>query len=202
MYPSFFDELMKLAEEETKKTDVSPSEKVNPVVKALVKARPYASGAAAGGIPAAFFARTMFPGGETEAAKRLGRIAPMAALGVGAGLGVANAAIKRWAAKHPESGLEPDPRHRKRSNYAAMEDLSKMGVARCFLKVAAMAADMRMKGLGGVTRPPMPTEDSKQFANTQLAGSAKPGKFMNVAQPKNLTAPGPSIQQASTLPTG
>jgi len=67
-------------------------------------------------------------------------------------------------------------------------------------KIGGLGADLRMKGLGGVTRPPEPTEESKNNAFTQLKNSQKVGKFQNVVKPTTLVKPGPSIQQLSATP--
>jgi len=67
-------------------------------------------------------------------------------------------------------------------------------------KIGGLGADLRMKGIGGVTRPPEPTEESKSHAFQSLENSQKVGKFQNFAQPKNLVKPGPSIQQISATP--
>lgn len=67
-------------------------------------------------------------------------------------------------------------------------------------KIAGLGADLRMKGLGGVTRPPEPTEESKSNAFNQLKNSQKVGKFQNVAKPTTLVKPGPSIHQLSATP--
>jgi hypothetical protein len=67
-------------------------------------------------------------------------------------------------------------------------------------KIAALGTDLRMRGLGGVRRPPEPTEESKNNAFNQLKNSQNVGKFQNMAQPKNLVKPGPSIRQLSATP--
>ena len=67
-------------------------------------------------------------------------------------------------------------------------------------KIGGLATDLRMKGLGGVTRPPEPTEDSKSNAFNALKNSQDVGKFNSVAKPKNLVKPGPSIHQLSPTP--
>lgn len=67
-------------------------------------------------------------------------------------------------------------------------------------KIGGLGADLRMKGLGGVRRPPEPTELSKSTAFSQLKNSQKVGKFQNVAKPTTLVKPGPSIHQLSATP--
>lgn len=186
MFQSFFDELTKLAEKEVsqKKEDLGTR-----TMRSFVRARPYAAGFMKGGLPSALVAKTLFPGGESAAAKHLGRYVPLAALGIGGALGVTNEAIQRWAAKNPKTGIS--------------KEIEKGGgVANTFLKVTAMATDLRTTGIGGVKRPPMPTEDSKQKAFQAFENSTKPGKFLSSTQPRHLRAPGPSIKQVSALPTG
>jgi len=67
-------------------------------------------------------------------------------------------------------------------------------------KIAGLGADLRMKGIGGVTRPPEPTEESKGTAFTALKNSQSVAKFTDIAKPKNLVKPGPSIQQVAPTP--
>jgi hypothetical protein len=64
-------------------------------------------------------------------------------------------------------------------------------------KIAAMAVDARRLGLGGVKRPPFPTEDSKQMAGgllhqTQRVGAAGPTATVGL-----LKKPGPSIKDVA-----
>jgi hypothetical protein len=75
--------------------------------------------------------------------------------------------------------------------HALFDELSKIG---------GLGADLRMKGIGGVTRPPEPTEDSKNNAFSSLKNSQSVGAFHNVAKPKNLIKPGPTIQQVAPTP--
>jgi hypothetical protein len=67
-------------------------------------------------------------------------------------------------------------------------------------KIGALGVDLRTKGLGGVTRPPEPTEDSKSNAFNQLKNSQSVGAFKNTAKPTTLVKPGPSINQLSATP--
>lgn len=67
-------------------------------------------------------------------------------------------------------------------------------------KMGGLGADLRMKGLGGVRRPPEPTELSKGNAFSQLKNSQKVGKFQNTVKPTTLVKPGPSIHQLSATP--
>jgi len=174
MFQSFFDELIKLAEKEVEKEDLGTR-----TMRRFVKARPYVAGAIKGGLPAALVAKTLIDKPWVNRAALLG----------GAGLGLANEAIQQWSKKNPRARLS--------------EEIQKEGgVTGCFLKVAAMATDLRTKGIGGVKRPPMPTEDSKQKAFQNFENSTKPGKFLSSTQPRHLRAPGPSIKQVSALPTG
>lgn len=97
----------------------------------------------------------------------------------GAGLGAANEYLRQWARKH------------KRLK-AAREILKQE-------KLGAMAGDLRRTGLGGVKRPPFPTEDSKRMAFNMLRNSKQPGLFTAKTEAKNLMKPGPSISQVSTV---
>jgi hypothetical protein len=156
-------------------------------IRAGVAARPWVSSAVKGAIPAAVAANFLIPATSEKAMKHKSRIvAGMGALGAAAGL--TDRALKRWARKHPKT--------------EAAKSLKKQGGAEAMRKVAAMAADLRMKGLGGVKRPPFATEDSKQFSFNQLKNSKAPGYFTTQTQPKHLRRPGPSIQQVATTPGG
>lgn len=70
-----------------------------------------------------------------------------------------------------------------------------------FEKQAALGADLRIKGLGGVKRPPFPTEGTKNTAFGLLRNSQKPTQFKGMAKPSTLVKPGPSIQQVAPTPT-
>jgi hypothetical protein len=164
MYPSFFDELVKIAEEDTKER----------VMQGFVKSRPYVAGAIKTGLPAALVAKTVLDKPWVTRAALLG----------GAGLGVANEAIKRWAQKHPRGSLA--------------KEIKKQGSV--IRKVAAMATDLRRTGIGGVKRPPFPTEDSKQQAFQTFQNAQQPGKFTTHTQAKHLRGPGASIPQIAPLP--
>lgn len=176
MFQSFFDELTKLAERE-----IGTKEKM---LHGAVKAAPWAKRFSTSAIPAAVAANFLLPLKNAHVKSRI-----VAGVGLlGGGLGVGDMGLKRWAASHPQSNIS--------------RELQKEGVANTFLKVAAMATDLRTTGLGGVKRPPMPTEDSKQKAFKAFENSTKPGKFLSSTQPRHLRAPGPSIKQVSALPTG
>ena len=164
MYVSFFDELIKIAEDQKPVKERA--------LESFVKVRPYAASGFGAGVPAAVFGKIV--GGEGPTGSRLARTLGI----VGAGLGMGNEALKQWAKKNK----------RRRISKAILS------------KNAAMAGDLRTLGLGGVKRPPFPTEGSKSLAFKQFRASTKPGKFTNVTQPKHLVRPGPSISQTATLP--
>jgi len=178
MYSSFFDELTKLAAEEGLKEKG---------MRGAVAARPWAQRFAGAAIPAAVAANFLLPMGGSPAREKLKRRLVAGAGALGGAAGVGDMAIKRWAEKHPRKQLS--------------KDIRKEGAA-TLRKVAAMATDLRRKGLGGTERPPFATEDSKSVANQNLENSSKPGKFLSQSQPRHLRAPGPSIRQSSSLPTG
>ena len=177
MYQSFFDEMAKLAAEE-----VSTKEKM---LRGAVKAAPWAARFGSSAIPAAVAANFLLPIQSPALKSRI-----VAGVGLlGGGLGVGDLALRRWAQANPQKVV-------------SKEIAKSGGVADMFLKVAAMATDLRTTGIGGVKRPPMPTEDSKQKAFQSFENSTKPGKFLSSTQPRHLRAPGPSIKQVSALPTG
>lgn len=140
----------------------------------FVRARPYAAAAAQSGIPAALAGKFLFEGGSGRLAGHAARTFGL----IGAGAGITNEALKQWAIKN---------RRRKEAKQI-------LG------KTAAMAADLRTRGIGGVVRPPMPTEDSKQESFRRLTNSQKPGMFLNTTKPRHLRAPGPSIPQVAPVP--
>lgn len=179
MNASFFDELTKIAAEDSTRTKA---------IRAGVSARPWIGSAVKGAIPAAVATNFLIPATSEKAMKHKSRIVAAAGL-LGAGAGVADRALKRWAQKHPRS--------------RAARELKKQGSA--IRKVAAMAAssaDLRMHGIGGVKRPPFSTEGSKKFSFQQLQNAKAPGHFTTHTQPKHLRRPGPSISQVAPLPTG
>ena len=61
-------------------------------------------------------------------------------------------------------------------------------------KVAAMAGDLRMKGMGGVARPAFPTEDSKLPAFDALKQDQRVGQAGGVSTVGLLQKPGPSLK--------
>jgi hypothetical protein len=166
-------------------------------LKGFVKARPYVVSGVKAGLPAGLFTKMLLPESPTGAVgKAMKRIGPMGAVLIGAGLGVTNEALKAWA-----------KRHRRKTRLA--KQLLKTGAGTfevppaqyTIRKVAAMATDLRRRGLGGVPRPPFPTEGSKSFAVKQFNKSQKPGAFTTgMTQPKHLIKPGPSIGQLSAAP--
>lgn len=170
----------KLGEDRTKKYK-------RKAIRGAVEARPWVSSGVKGAIPAAVAANFLIPATSERGMKYKSRI--VAGVGaLGAAAGVADRALKRWAKKNPRS--------------AAAKQLKKQGGAHTMRKVAAMAADLRRKGLGGVQRPPFATEDSKRFANNQLDNSKIPGYYTTHTRQKHLVKPGPSIKQVSATPGG
>lgn len=155
-------------------------------IRGAVSARPWVSSAVRGAIPAAVASNFLIPATSAKGVKYKSRI--VAGMGLlGAGAGVADRALKNWSKRNPRT--------------AEARKLEKQGAA-TMRKVAAMAADLRRSGIGGVKRPPFATEDSKQFAFNQLNNSKAPGYFTTQTQPKHLRRPGPSIQQIATTPGG
>lgn len=151
-------------------------------MRGFVNARPYAAEAFKAGVPAAVMGNLML---GPKAAKVFGL--------TGAALGATNVALKQWEKRHPWRAKRILGQQKKA--YAVPE---KQLTIR---KVAAMAADLRMKGIGGVKRPPFATEESKNYSSNLLKNSFKPGQFKTHTQPKHLIRPGKSIQQVATLPT-
>jgi len=144
------------------------------IIGGAAKASPWVSSAVKGAIPAAVSANFLIP---LEAGKVKNRL--VAGLGaLGAGAGVAHRYLREWAQKHK--------RHK-----AAKEILRQE-------KLGAMAGDLRRVGLGGVKRPPFPTEDSKRHLFNMLRNSKQPGLFTAKVEAKNLMKPGPSISQVAT----
>lgn len=155
-------------------------------IRGAVAARPWVSSAVKGAIPGAVATNFLIPATSIKGVKYKSRI--VAGMGLlGAGAGVADRALKNWTKRHPRT--------------AEAKKLEKQGAA-TMRKVAAMAADLRRSGIGGVKRPPFATEDSKQFSFNQLKNSKAPGYFTTQTQPKHLRRPGPSIQQVATTPGG
>jgi hypothetical protein len=152
---------------------IAKNEAKEKAMEGAAKARPWVSSAVKGAVPAAVAANFLLPF-EGKAKSRL--VATIGALGGAAGL--TDRYLKRWARKH---------KRRK----AAKEILKQE-------KLGAMAGDLRRLGLGGVKRPPFPTEDSKRQAFNMLRNSKQPGLFTAKTEAKNLMKPGPSISQVAT----
>jgi hypothetical protein len=175
MFPSFFEELTKLAKEESLKTKA---------MQGAVGARPWIKRGLTGAIPTAVAANLMLPMKDSPLKRKL-----VAGAGILGGVGaMGDLALKRWAKRNPRRKLS-------RELAAQGQPLGKS--ASVMRKVAAMAGDLRMKGLGNVKRPPFPTEDSKRFGFQQLQNSKAPGNFTTQTQPKHLRRPGPSISQVA-----
>lgn len=153
-------------------------------IRTAVEARPWVSSGVKGAIPAAIVSNFLIPATSQKGLKYKSRIVSGAAA-LGAAAGVGDKALKEWAKKNPRTLVA---RELKKQSASTMR------------KAAAMAADLRMKGLGKVTRPPFATEDSKRFAFNQLKNSKSPGYFTTHTQPKHLRRPGPSIQQVAPTP--
>ena len=162
-------------------------------IGAAASARPWIKSGIKGAIPAAVAANFLIPATEQPWLRRKAKIVA-GVTAMGAGLGVADKALKDWAERN------------KRSRVA--KQILKTGEAEYVVprhqllirKVAAMAGDLRMHGLGGVKRPPFPTEDSKRFANNLMDRSKKPGEFMGYTKPKTLIKPGPALSSVATMP--
>ncbi len=156
-------------------------------IRAGVAARPWISSAVKAAVPAAVAANFLIPASKSKALQNKSRV--VAGIGVlGAGAGIADRALKRWARRHPRS--------------KAAIQLKKQGSVPLMRKVAAMAGDLRMKGLGDVKRPAFATEDSKGFSFNQLKNSKSPGYFTTHTQAKHLRGPGPSIAQVAPISGG
>ena len=110
---------------------------------------------------------------------------------LGASAGATNHYLKGWASRHK--------RARTKEKREAAKELLKTGQVHQYQanirKVAAMAADLRQKGLGGTKRPPFATEDSKQVAFGMLRNSQNQNRFAGAATPRTLTKPGPTLKQ-------
>jgi len=196
MYQSFFDELQKISAA----TEPKKEEPGTGTMRGAVAARPWVTSAAKGALPTASLAALLpvnpkiRPGAETaeimaaqvKAMKRKSKvIAGAAALGTAAGL--ADKYMKDWAAKHPRAKVT------KKFEGQLQREKGQF-------KTGAMAGDLRRKGLGGVTEPPFPTEDSKQVAEGQLNSSQQQASFATHTLPRHLVRPGPSINQTAALP--
>lgn len=175
MYPGFFDELQKLAEEEVKHERL---------MNAVSSAKPWVTSAVKGAVPAALVSNIALPMMDSPLKKR---IASGSAL-LGAAAGVGDLAMKRWAQKHPN--------HPTAEKIVSAQTPAEVPIR----KVAAMAADLRRLGTAGVKRPAFPTEGSKDIANKAFNQASRIGSFVGRASPKNLVAPGPSVSQIAPRP--
>lgn len=174
-YAAFFDELEKIGAQ----APPPPSSKEK-AIGIAAKARPWIKSSVTGAIPAAVAANFLLPGFVKDENLRKKLIAGAAALGAGAGVG--DLALKRWASGH--------------KRHEAAKEILKQGA------MAASPGDLRRTGIGGVKRPPFPTEGSKQLAYQKIDNAQMPGKFTAATQPKHLRAPGPSIKHVSATPLG
>jgi len=152
-------------------------------LQAAVNARPWVKSFAQTAIPSAVAANFLIPATKTPWLERKSKA--VATLGmIGGGLGVADRYLKNWARKN------------KRSK-AAKEVLRQ--VKEGSVKEAALGGDLRRNGIGGVKRPPFPTEDSKRHSFSMLRNARQPGLFTAKTEAKNLMKPGPSISQVTSV---
>jgi hypothetical protein len=142
-------------------------------IRGAVTARPWVKDTVKGAVTGGIAANLLF--GQRKKITSAGAL-------MGAGAAAGDRLLRGWAKKNP-----------RRKAAKELREQTKLG---------ALGGDLRRNGIGGVKRPPMPTEDSKQHAAQQFMNSTKPGKFMNSTQPRHLRGPGPSIHQVSSLPTG
>jgi len=177
MFSSFFDELSKIAAE------TKPEDQGTRTMRGIVSARPWVTSAAKGALPAASL--TALAPIKSEQLKR--KLMAAAAL-VGGSAGVGDRYIREWASRHPKSAITKKLKSQLQTEKGE------------FKKTGAMAADLRRKGLGGVTEPPFPTEDSKQTAENQLATTQQQASFGTHTLPRHLVRPGPSINQTAAVP--
>jgi len=181
-YPEYL-ALKKLASTETTKAKA---------IQLGAQARPWIKSGVTAAVPAAVAANFLLPIADSSTKRRLVAAAGM----IGGTAGVADRYLKNWAKKQKRSKGSVNSATRR-----AATQILKQGSAGALTmrKVAAMAADLRRKGIGGVPRPPFPTEDSKEYAVNKLHTSGEAGKFYNTVKARNLRAPGPAIQQVATI---
>lgn len=162
-------------------------------IGAAATARPWVKSGIKGAIPAAVAANFLIPATEQPWLRRKSKIvAGMTA--VGAGLGVADKALKDWAEKNKRKAVA---REILKTGEAEYEVPRHQLLIR---KIASLAGDLRRNGLGGVPRPPFPTEDSKRFASNLIDRAKKPGEFTGYSKPKTLLKPGPALSSVATMP--
>lgn len=171
----------------------SVSEKKEKAIGAAASARPWIKSGVTAAIPAAVAANFLIPASKEPWLSRKGKI--VAGVGaLGAGAGIADRALKDWAEKNKRKAIAKQILKTSSAEYLVP---AKQLLIR---KVASLAGDLRMNGLGGVKRPPFPTEDSKRFARNQFMRAQKPGAFAGYAKPKNLLKPGPSLTSVASIP--
>lgn len=175
MYPGFFEELQKLAEEEVKHERL---------MNAVSSAKPWVTSAVKGAVPAALVSNIAIPMMDSPLKKKITSTSAL----LGAAAGVGDLAMRRWAQRHPQ--------HPTAEKVLASQPVAEAPIR----KVAAMAADLRRLGMAGVKRPAFPTEGSKSLANKAFSRASRTGSFVGQASPKNLVAPGPSISQIAPRP--
>jgi hypothetical protein len=164
-------------------------------IGAAATARPWIKSGIKGAIPAAVAANFLIPATEQPWLRRKSKAVAATTL-IGAGLGVADKALQDWAARHKRTSLGKEILKTSEAEYEVPRHQL------LIRKVASLAGDLRMKGLGGVKRPPFPTEDSKRFASNLIDRAKKPGDFSGYSKPKTLLKPGPSISSVATMPNG
>jgi len=84
-----------------------------------------------------------------------------------------------------ESNVAPEP-----SGMSTSGDVTKMG---------AVGGDLRLNGLGGVKRPPFPTDDSVRRQSLNLSRQQNVGKFKERVSERMLSPDGPSITQSAPM---
>ena len=171
----------------------SASERKEKAIGAAASARPWIKAGIKGAVPASIAASLMIPASKEPWVARKNRI--VAGIGaIGAGAGVADKALKDWAERNKRKAVAKQILKTSSVEYLVP---AKQLLIR---KVASLAGDLRMNGLGGVKRPPFPTEDSKRVARTQFTRAQKPGAFSGYAKPQNLLKPGPSLTSVASIP--
>jgi hypothetical protein len=171
----------------------SAKERREQAIGAAAKARPWIKSGIKGAIPAAVAANFLIPATKEPWIGRKSKIVA-GVTAAGAGLGLADKALRDWAEKNKRKRVAREILKTSEAEYEVPRHQL------LIRKVASLAGDLRMNGLGGVKRPPFPTEDSKRFASTLIDRSKKPGEFTGYAKPKNLLKPGPALSSVATMP--
>jgi hypothetical protein len=171
----------------------SAKDRRDQAIGAAAKARPWIKSGIKGAIPAAVAANFLIPATKEPWIGRKSKIVA-GVTAAGAGLGLADKALRDWAQKNKRRAVAKQILKTSEAEYEVP------AYQLTIRKIASLAGDLRMNGLGGVKRPPFPTEDSKRFANTQLDRSKKPGEFTNYAKPRTLLKPGPALSSVATMP--